>query len=703
MAKIEKTALRSFPRPTVTTAMRKRSQEEDARKGVATTERTMIGGEDTLVVNLFAKDQKALVPKYRIFCQMDGDITQRLDTDKVRWKQGSFWNLTDGWYSSCFGYSHSPYPCVTTQDKARVRQFFEDYQKLHPEVSESMSHEDYEAYIYAYQADIRRRRNVEKNRPMFEHVDAQMAMFGDLPEDYETFVNDTVFAGYDLLFYSKKANHAYCTHCGKEFNLHDEYLEQTGLSFTEINPKHNEYLTCPHCGRRGQAKSEGYSRGKMIYVRWTMLVQNVGQTVLVRYIRHIRDFREDYKNPKNSTKELYRTVHEKGRYEDYEYGQRHISGGYGWRYPYKPSPWWNPSEYEAPREVVCYNTSWEVLNGTYLQYSCTDLWMSNVADKKLGPWAIDQWWMFYQKYPFVEQFMKVGWYGLIDDIYYEYGRASAKSFDNGKDICKTLKMARAQFLFLRSATNNNPRMIDIEIMRYAAGKGVKMVEDDHKMLRVICKNRDAGLYRRLIDLGEYASMSKIIRWLMSQGQNFHLRDYLDDYLKWAKDLGYDLHLEANLLPAKFYRRHDALQIEYCNKQDEIKAAEFRRFNQVLAEIRKDITDDNPANMHAQGLMIRAPYELEELRKEGEQLHHCVATYMDRVAKGKTMIFFIRQETKPDIPYYTLEWNEHRVVQCRGKNNCDMTPEVKAFTKVFSEKMAAFELQAEKDNKKAKAV
>ena len=88
---------------------------------------------------------------------------------------------------------------------------------------------------------------------------------------------------------------------------------------------------------------------------------------------------------------------------------------------------------------------------------------------------------------------------------------------------------------------------------------------------------------------------------------------------------------------------------------------------------------------------------EELKKEGEALHHCVGTYMERVRKGETMIFFIRRKEEPEKPYYTLEWHG-KVVQCRGSHNCDMTPEVKAFVQIFQEKMTEYASEPQKHRK-----
>ena len=85
-------------------------------------------------------------------------------------------------------------------------------------------------------------------------------------------------------------------------------------------------------------------------------------------------------------------------------------------------------------------------------------------------------------------------------------------------------------------------------------------------------------------------------------------------------------------------------------------------------------------------MIRPVASLGELKDEGKQLHHCVASYAERVASGNTDIFLIRKVKSPDKPFFTLELNEEnvRVVQNRGKGNCDRTPEVEAFEEKWLE-------------------
>ena len=86
---------------------------------------------------------------------------------------------------------------------------------------------------------------------------------------------------------------------------------------------------------------------------------------------------------------------------------------------------------------------------------------------------------------------------------------------------------------------------------------------------------------------------------------------------------------------------------------------------------------------------------QEIKNEGAALHHCVGTYVDRVAKGQTHIFFVRRVEEPDTPYFTMEYNNGRVIQCRGNHNCGMPASVKAFVAAFEKLMKEREEKMER--------
>ena len=70
------------------------------------------------------------------------------------------------------------------------------------------------------------------------------------------------------------------------------------------------------------------------------------------------------------------------------------------------------------------------------------------------------------------------------------------------------------------------------------------------------------------------------------------------------------------------------------------------------------------------LAMVVPKEAFELINEGNNLHHCVGSYIKRVAKNESMIFFVRKQENLLESYFTLEIDPKnlKIVQCRGLHN-----------------------------------
>lgn len=56
--------------------------------------------------------------------------------------------------------------------------------------------------------------------------------------------------------------------------------------------------------------------------------------------------------------------------------------------------------------------------------------------------------------------------------------------------------------------------------------------------------------------------------------------------------------------------------------------------------------------------------------------------MDRVVNKETVILFIRKTEELEKPFYTMEVRKNEIIQVRGMNNCDMTPQIKKFVSSF---------------------
>lgn len=327
-----------------------------------------------------------------------------------------------------------------------------------------------------------------------------------------------------------------------------------------------------------------------------------------------------------------------------------------------------------------------------MKYSVPDIFIENVASDPRhfnSPWLIDNYFNSYRKYPFIEQLLKVGFYKMVQE-FLEDSRMQNTDLNAGcSSILGTLGINKYQYNMLRKV--GNPSLRDLEILRYKPD----LKWDEFSSLRYIHDNGYVDMYKKYIDFMQYTTLYKLRKYISTQKIS-HSQDYFD-YAGWLEKMGYDMRNEFNLFPKNFKKAHDEMSKQYMKFKDKQAREDAKRFNRLLKKLRNETAEVEAMNLNIEGLFIRLPSKLEELKNEGEVLHHCVGTYMEKVRKGETMIFFIRRREEPEKPFYTLEW-KGRVIQCRGSRNCDMTPEVKAFVQIFQEKMTEYESKPKKQRK-----
>lgn len=133
-----------------------------------------------------------------------------------------------------------------------------------------------------------------------------------------------------------------------------------------------------------------------------------------------------------------------------------------------------------------------------------------------------------------------------------------------------------------------------------------------------------------------------------------------DYQNMLEKLGIAFEGDFRIMPKNFKQAHDDAVKAYNNMKDEQKRIEFANNLEKLLGLEQTIGN----------YTFVLPKELQELKAEGKALSHCVGTYADRVAGGKTVIVFVRQKDKVDNPLYTLEISKGKIVQLRGMKNKD---------------------------------
>lgn len=694
---MDKKQLSALPRPILTKQQREMPLLALHMSYFVTVSREDIAGKDTLIMNFFRHKEKSLEPEFRTFCQMDDYISQDLTVKNTKWKYGAINSLTGYryWYKD-----QGNLVISSAEERKLILDFFKEFRKrnrlslgtlLRPVIDT-----DIQINIDNYQDTIKEWRLNEKHQKIKQRIDLDMDKFGPVPKNYNKFIKETVFGEDHYIFYSRKEKRAYCTSCGKEFivtsNGHLKHKTIPIWNDTD-KVKHNKAVTCPYCNKLLTCKSEGMGRQNLYTVRWSVLTQKYVEAVLVRYFCHIKDFRENFKRPQFHTEELYRTVHSSSGAKDYMWGKfkstceyRWVEfgtiGGFGWSIP---------RETVAPRNAVLYRENLEeAIAGTCMKYSAIDLYVDKVnkGNHLQNPWFIDGYFNQYRRRPYLEQLLKIGFYKMTKEIL-EENEYNLPVFVAGQSVVNSLQIDRIKFKML--ARKGDPSIHDLKIMQYAQ----KISEDDFLTLSKISEDVGYDIHEHYIDLMRYTSLYKINKYLDKAGLlGQKINDYFD-YTGWLDKLGYDMRNEFNIYPKDFQRSHDEKSKEYQAYQDKKKREEMRRFNQIIKQMKKENAEIPVFNMSYNDMLLRLPENSTELKREGQVLHHCVGSYIDKVGNGETLIFFIRRKEKPEKPYYTLEW-KGKVVQCRGMNNCAMTQEVNEFVDLFSKEMIAYEKKLSKE-------
>lgn len=75
-----------------------------------------------------------------------------------------------------------------------------------------------------------------------------------------------------------------------------------------------------------------------------------------------------------------------------------------------------------------------------------------------------------------------------------------------------------------------------------------------------------------------------------------------------------------------------------------------------------------------------PKNIDDLKAEGANLHHCVGSYVDSVIEGKTQILFLRKDVEESL--VTIEVRNGRLSQARGLYNRSISEKEEEFLKRY---------------------
>lgn len=278
----------------------------------------------------------------------------------------------------------------------------------------------------------------------------------------------------------------------------------------------------------------------------------------------------------------------------------------------------------------------------------------------------------WRKRPAVENLLVQGCGRLVDSWicdeagHYLYNSGIPKlSAVNWKEKrpAQMLGLNKEEFRYLKEMRWSADDLNGYKMVR-AAGLTVRLPEDMD-----LLRSRKVYEINKILHEAKQTDFWRVLRYLNRQGKEW---SFLRDYWSMTKRLGGDLRENLVRWPRDLSAAHDRCVDMQKAKEN---AALYTLFIQRAEAL------DN-LSFEAGGLLIRPCANETDLIREGRELHHCVANYAKAHANGKTAILFIRRVKEPDVPFFTLEFDEENLVvrQNRGIRNCVRTPEVEAFEK-----------------------
>lgn len=648
-----------------------------------------LSGEKILLLNFFERSQLMMKKKeaaFRTFISQEDYITQDLQVTTIKWKTGSLKNLI-GWVWWNPDRKGHDVAFVSESDFNCVKTFTTE--QLH-----KTNDSAWEA-IRDFQDDVLARRLEARHKRETDRIDRKMEIVPPEPVGFNDWVHDTAMADKRYLIYDyagkKKVTHGYCTNCRKTAKI----------DVLTVQPKNKKQGKCPLCGHDVTFIPKGYFPVRQRDHKWVCLIQPVKNGIVARYFHTALEISRDENFKENfHIGEICRAFYEEDpvelKIDSYEWGV----------YKQRGLPRWchDMGTHNCGEAVLYTNNLPGAWEKTEYQYCAMDEFQKRMGCEPIPTWN------YMRHYPsrkYLEYLVKAGLLRLAktvadgnDYILHDSEKTPDKllgiskvyikilrEVDGGEGVLRLLRQCEADKVLPTAPViqqyherfGGNDELMGVINIHMSIEKFIhyadKQVAKQPRGPEQPCCHVGMSLYQR-------RSAEEIRR---EEYRNFS-RDWLD-YLKWSATLKYNTNDSYVLLPPDFTKAHDRLMAEYQAYKDELARKKLLEIERQIKAVLKIVADTPAIGMEAKGLMIVAPKNAEEIRNEGRALHHCVGSYVDRVAKGETLILFVRRSTKPDEPYFTLEYRDGKVAQCRGKNNCGMTKEVEAFVKAFEKKMA----------------
>ena len=515
---------------------------------------------------------------------------------------------------------------ATGPSESAIRKYFKRKEKSAIEMLE------------AYQEDLRRQKTEKQKRDKAAAVERVMKHVRELPDDWDSFVEDYVLLDSRYFLYERTKSKKIvgtCTKCHKTGSLE--------------KARHNTRGICPSCGSPVWLKAKGISNWTRDEAHGYYIQPLPDGTLIIRLFEFWRSFRDKFN---------------KSEQYSFEYRRYYVDqDGAIAMYDRYEKEWRRRSTLDYFHGKVYPGNVKTALAGTVYRYCAADVLAARGVRFGLIGWLT-----VYMENPFIEYLPKMGLYSLSEDISGAFYQYSSIFKLKEKDPHNIFPFSKDDIRMFSKLDMNG---YEIQLYGAFAKKGYGITDEVLLELRnlrfpafeVLGLSHDvdpltAFRYFKKQKTGERSFETLISMW--------------KDYVRMAAAAGYDMNDSYYLLPPDLVTMHDEVDaLTRMQKMDE-------NYRGIFLQLAKEYE-----NLYYEGdkYIIRVPSCLEELVLEGMKLHICVANpnngYIQAYCGKKKYLFVVRKANEPDKPFVTFEMHPNGTIgQVSGRRNLSPPAEVR---------------------------
>jgi hypothetical protein len=493
-----------------------------------------------------------------------------------------------------------------------------------------------------------------------ERIADLMAIVDPVPDRAMQWLDEEIFPEHYLFVTDNKKTRKYaCTKCGAH-------------SWTKMKYKNYEMTQCPKC--KATVKVEKRLDVKFKYAN-VVILQAIPLPIGSKWVE--RQFRaETWWTPGGKRINLHeniRAIIPKGqKWGKVYYGTKKNADEY-------EQEWWDTnSRGQQFRDSYLYPYNLdEVLPYGELEHSGIDI----LAKQKLK-FNVNKAIVQDGSRPWMEYLIKTGMTNMAVEIINAYGwwgNPSALNV-NGGCLSELLQIDGNRANRIKQI---NGGMDALAWLQYEETTGIRVPQE---VLEYLAKNKlrpddCMGI------LQELKSTTRMMNYMKKQKvKPSRLMITWRDYLRMAREEGYDTTDDIVRLPKDLKARHDELvEIRTARQDAEEQKRNAKKYAALNREIRNRIPDAKKYYYEDSKYMIVPAGTCEELIEEGRKLHHCVGAsdiYMNRMADGTSWILFLRKKEDLEKPYYTIEIDMRTDEIKQWYSEYDRKPDQKTISKVL---------------------